>query len=279
MKNTHLFRLGIFVLAGSLLLSACKRDKDEDPDADTSIASDNALAERSFSDAQRISEEAADGSLTSFLNPVNGDSRQLLSACATITFDSSSTPGIITIDFGTTNCLCSDGRYRRGIINVAYTGAYRDSASVHTITFNNYYVNDNKLTGTKTVTNMGHNSSGNLWFTVVVNGTVTKPDGGTITWNSNRTRTWIMGESTMIWNDDAYDITGTASGTTSGGKSFTATVLTPLRLEIDCRHFVSGSFQLTPSGKPVRTVDYGSGACDNIATVAINGNVYTINLN
>ena len=55
-------------------------------------------------------------------------------------------------------------------------------------------------------------------------------------------------------------------------------ITSALRKEIGCRHIVSGSLALTPSGKPTRYVDFGTGACDDQATVTINGNVYNITL-
>lgn len=44
------------------------------------------------------------------------------------------------------------------------------------------------------------------------------------------------------------------------------------------RHFVQGTFDLTPSNKPTRHIDFGSGTCDDIATVTINNHTYTIHL-
>jgi hypothetical protein len=278
MIKKTLFRSLMIFAATSLLLTSCKKEEDQPVDQDTSVASDNSLAEQSYDDAQSIADEASTGSLSSYFSPVADQSRQLLSACATVTHDTMSTPRTITINFGNTNCLCNDGRYRRGIINVSYTGAYRDSLSTHTITFTNYYVNDNQIMGTKTVTNNGHNSSGYLSYAVNVNGQIIKADGGIITWTSARTRQWILGESTPTWSDDVYLISGSGSGTNASGNSFTMSILTSLRKEIGCRHFVSGTLTITPSGKPVRTVDFGTGACDNQATVTINSHVYNITL-
>lgn len=96
-----------------------------------------------------------------------------MTTCATITFDTAASPKTLTIDFGTTDCLCGDGNYRRGKILVSWTGPYRDSGSVRTITFDQYFVNYNQLQGTKTVTNNGTNGSGHPTFTVTVNGSVT----------------------------------------------------------------------------------------------------------
>lgn len=279
MKTKNTFKYLMVAATVGMLFTSCRKDKDE-KDTDTSSASDNALAEGTYNDVNNIADEASTGTLSSFLTPMDPENKSILSTCATITNDTSISPHILTINFGTTNCLCNDGRNRRGIINVSYVGQYRDSASTHTITFTNYYVNDNQILGTKTVTNNGHNAAGNLSYSVVVNGQIIKAGGGgTINWTSTRTREWIVGELTLPWNDDVYLITGSANGTNAAGNSFNMAITTALRREIGCRHFVSGSLTLTPSGKPTRYVDFGSGACDNQATVTINGNVYNITLN
>ncbi|MGZ4035817.1 MAG: hypothetical protein ACXVPU_04895 [Bacteroidia bacterium] len=278
MKTKLAFKYLMVAATVGILFTSCRKQKDDPKDSDTSAAADNALAEGTYNDVHNIADEAATGSLTSYLTVNNSEQKAYLSTCATITNDTTVTPHILTIDFGAVNCLCNDGRNRRGKINVSYSGHYRDSTAVHTITFTNYYVNDNQIMGTKTVTNNGHNSAGHLTYSVSVNGTIIKADGKTITWTSNRTREWIVGESTPTWTDDVYLITGSASGSSSAGGSFTMNITTALKKEIGCHHFVSGTLELTPTGKYTRYVDYGSGACDNLATVTINGNVYNITL-
>ncbi|MDP1746710.1 MAG: hypothetical protein Q8L90_14140 [Bacteroidota bacterium] len=280
METKNLFKYLMVVATVGVLFTACKKEKDEPADTDTTGAADNALAESSFNDASNISDQAAAGNLTSYLAANNGsDERGLLSACATITHDTTTSPRTIIVDFGTTNCLCSDGRYRKGIINISYSGHYKDSASTHTITFTNFFVNDNQVTGSHSVTNNGHNNNGHLTFTIAVTGTIIKANsGGVISWTSNRVREWSEGESTAIWSDDVYLITGTASGSHSNGNSFTATITSALKIKMNCHNIVSGGLDLTPSGKPTRSIDWGNGTCDNQATVTINGHVYNITL-
>jgi hypothetical protein len=280
MKTNRLFLHSILFIGGLALFSTgCKKN---DEDNDTSTASDNAFAESSFNDVTNISDEAGrSGALSNYRL---GDNEGLLTSCATITFDSLNTSNqdTIHINFGSTNCTGNDGRNRRGEIIVYYSGHYRDSASVHTINFNNYYVNDNQILGTKTVTNLGHNQAGHLVYAISVSGQIVLGNnGGTITWNSTRQREWTQGESTLIWSDDQYSVTGTASGTGSNGHSFSVNITSPLirNMSIGCRrHFVQGTFDLTPDNKPVRTVDFGTGTCDDVATVTINNHVYTIHL-
>lgn len=275
-----------FILAAVLLSTAaavfigCRKDKDEDND--TSTAGDNAFAESTFNDVVNISDEAGYSGSVSNYRLGNGDG--ILTTCATVTFDSLNTADqdTIHINFGSTNCACNDGRNRRGEILVYYSGHYRDSASTHTITFNNYFVNDNQVLGTKTVVNNGHNAAGHLVYSITVSGQIILANnGGTITWNSTRQREWTAGETTMAWSDDMYSVTGSASGTGANGHSFTVNITSPLirNMAVGCRrHFVQGTFDLTPDNKPTRTVDFGTGACDNIATVTINGHTYTITL-
>lgn len=260
-----------------LVISSCKKKEDEDKD--TVSSRDNAMAEMAFSDVSNIADEASTGTVSSYFAAITPDIKSVFSTCAHITHDTVSVPHVLTIDFGTSNCLCRDGRYRKGMIIVSYNGHYRDSLSTHTITFNNYFVDNNKVSGTKTVVNNGHNASGHLTYGITVNGQIDKAAGGSITWTSTRTREWIVGESTMVWTDDVYLISGTAHGTSSTGSTFDVVITDPLRKEIGCRHFVSGKLDLTPSGKAVRHVDFGTGACDDIALVVINGHNYNITLN
>jgi hypothetical protein len=286
-KNEHMktsaFLTGSLTILAltSLTFTGCRRDEE---DADTSAASDNALAEAIYSDVTNIADEAGiSGSLSNYRlgDPDNGG---VLSACATLDFDTINTADqdTITVDFGSVNCTCNDGRNRRGQIIVYYTGGYRDSASTHTITFNNYYVNDHQVLGTKTVTNLGHNAAGNLVYDIDVNGTIhLASNAGTITWSSDRQREWTAGESTAIWSDDMYSITGTASGTSAAGENFSVSITSPLirNMAIGCRrHFTQGTVTVTPDSRPVRTIDFGTGACDDLATVTINNNTYTIHL-
>ncbi|HLG03654.1 MAG TPA: hypothetical protein VI731_08675 [Bacteroidia bacterium] len=281
MKSNRFFPAVLLLAATALFFTGCKKEKEEDND--TSAAADNAFAESTYNDVTNIADEAGiSGSVSNYR--LGADGTGILSACATITFDtlSSADQDTIHIDFGPTNCTCNDGRMRRGEILVYYTGAYRDSASMHTITFNNYFVNDNQVLGTKTVTNQGHNASGNLVYFIDVNGQIILANnGGAISWISQRYREWTQGESTLPWNDDMYSVTGSASGTGANGNSFTVQITNPLirNMQIGCRrHFVQGTFVLTPSNKPARTVDFGNGTCDDIATVTVNNHTYTIHL-
>jgi uncharacterized Ntn-hydrolase superfamily protein len=166
---------------------------------------------------------------------------------------------------------------------VHYTGHYKDAGSIHTITYDNYIVNGNQLTGSKTVTNMGMNNAGNYYYNIEVNDTlwsgVIANNTGYRSWTSNRVRTWVSGYNTVQRSDDSYDITGSATVRRMNGHTFTVNISSALRLAVGCPWMEQGTVQVTPqSGNNVRIIDFGNGNCDSEATLTINGNTYHITL-
>lgn len=280
MKTTLSFSRILLLLAITSLvnLSACR--KKDDLDNDTSSSKNENTAERYFNEVQDIADQAAKtGDLSTF--KLSSNEGMLLSNCAVITFDtlenvSVSNPDTIIIDFGT-SCLCNDNKTRSGKIIISSTGRYRNEGSIITITPENYFVNGNQILGSRIVTNTGNNALGQPTFNVLVNGTIILANNeGTITWNATRQRTWIQGNNTLIFSDDVYSITGGSSGTKVNGQTWTSIITSPLVHKRICHQIVSGVLQVTPSNKPIRTIDFGQGNCDNTLTVSINGNSYTI---
>lgn len=261
-KSKLVLYTGALMLAtGITFFTACKKnDTTKDTTEDTSYASDQALAERTFDDAQDIADKAYD--------TPSGSGAFKTSSCATVSHSGTT----ITVDFGPSNCLCTDGRERRGKIIINYTGAYPDSGSVHTITFDNYYVNDNKVEGTKTVTNMGTNSSGQPYFNIAVDGTVIRTSGVSIHTVASRVRTWVAGYTTLgDRSDDVYNITGTGTVTRPAGTMTTSiTGAAPLVVALSCNWIEAGTITYTlPSGL-TRTLNYGdTPACDNMADLTL----------
>jgi len=271
-----------------LSIIACDKDSNENViDNTTTSSRDNTTAENMFADIKKVVEEAADDEgKTSKIS--NNKSGYTFGSCASVTINPAwidpTWPKVMEIDFGTTNCVGNYGVSRRGKLIVTLTGKYRDAGTILTIQPQNYYVNDIKVEGTKTITNDGYNSNNNLSFTVdVVNGKLTYPNNKEITWASTRTNEWVEGDTTTLFThgfagicDDVYLITGSANGTNRKGEPYTVTITTPLRKEICCRWVVSGTLELVPDGLDPRVLDFGSGTCDNQATITLNGNTFNI---
>ena len=274
--SRNIFLLGML----AVFTNSCKK---ETIDSDTNTAKDENTAEQSFTEIGDMSDEVAKtNNLSSF--KTGEDDGVLISECVVISFDTTGEPSLadphsITLDFGT-SCVGNDGKTRSGKIIITYTGRYFEQGTIITTTPENYFVNGNGVTGFRKVTNLGTTALGQPTFSVEVNGTIVLPNnGGAVTWTANRNRTWTAGYDTPFYfYDDVNSITGGANGTKANGGSWTSQISDsdPLVFKRSCRQIVSGIITITPSSKPVRVVNFGSGDCDHQATVAINGNTYTI---
>ncbi len=274
MKKINLL-IALVMLVG-LTFTSCKKDA-ESTSVDTSTASDETLADRIYENVSNISDEAY--ALKSSNLKSEETSHLFLGNCAVVTLDTLAFPLTMTVDFGDENCLCNDGHYRRGQIQVSFTGRYRAEGTVITHGFNDYYVDDNRVEGTKVVTNMGLNTEAHLEYQIEVVGVIFIANtDDSFSWNSSRTREWVEGADTYTLWDDVYLISGNSEGIRVNGEIWQRITLEPLRKELGCRHIVSGIIEITPTERPVRTLDYGSGDCDNVATVTVNGVIYTIML-
>ncbi len=274
--------LGLVIVVITILTTSCRK-QDREEDSETTSAAENFMATNFTNDMANIADEAAKTKNVSSFK--DAQQASILSSCTTLQFDTlnNADADSIKVNFGTTNCICNDGRARRGSLLIIYNGKYKDSLATITIKPIGYFVNNNGISGSKTIKNLGRNSHGNIVYQFNAAVVITKANnGGTINWACNRQREWTNGQSTLAWIDDKYSITGTASGSNSNGRSFTSNITKPLirDMALACRkHFTSGTIEHTPSGKPTRTIDFGNGACDGKATVTINGKAYVIDLN
>jgi len=279
--STAAITMSAFIFAAS-----CKKSSTTTNAAETTTsAADQSVAEKSFTDAQTISENAV-------ASPSGMNFRITGSPCATVTKDTTGAVNtVVTINFGATDCLCLDGRMRRGSIIITYPkGQWYTAGATRTITFSGYYQNDNAITGTKTVTYEGLNGSGQPYFNITISGTVTYPSGKTVSVTWTRVRTWISGftlsGSTPVWSTGiVYSVSGSGNMTNSDGKAVTINIptTTPLVFTWGCKWIEAGtiSYTLVSDGK-TRSINYGSNsapACDDQAVVTLaNGTEVTITL-
>jgi hypothetical protein len=256
--------------AGLIFFSGCRKN-DRDEDTETNSSRDNAIAENTF------------GGILKMIGQYADSSAYLRTSYPNFTVDSVGTaswPKTLTIDFGPVNNIGIDGVLRRGKIVASFNGRYRDSLTVVTVSLVGFYHNNNPVTvGTFTITNNGHNAAGNLSYSINIQNAKIITSEGNISWTAYRTREWIAGESTTTDpSDDVYSIVGSANGTGVNGNGFNVTIYNPLIVAMNCSYIEKGALALSPFNLSTRYVDFGTGACDNAATVTINGVSYSITL-
>lgn len=178
----------------------------------------------------------------------------------------------ITIDYGPENHKILVRKIKeawvRGKIIIVKTGPHYVPDTKRTVTFDEYFFNDNSIEGTKEYENLGKNDAGNFVFSWSVEMKVTTPDGKWRSKIENKQREKIAGTDTKsIW-DDEFIITGSSSGSNSGGYTYNRTIVedNPLLRKRVCRFPVKGTVSIVNSKRSF-TLDYGDGECDALATI------------
>lgn len=277
MKNIHFLLILIFVF-----FSACKK---ENPitqlQNDQKTLEDNNLAEVISDNASLMSDDAYNNNGTKLTVRSGDGSSAVMGDTVKLTFDRADST--ITIDFGTNGITSQrDGKTRKGKLIVAFSNGYFVTGAKHTVSFDQYYVDDIKVNGTKEVTYNGKINNIPEWD-INSNLNLTKPNGGgTVTWSSTRKRKMTGGSSTPFnWLDDQYSITGSANGTASNGQSYSIVINQDLIVKAFCRYIQNGILTFT-RGNSTFSLDYGYGGttsqCESSAELNYNGSLYVINL-
>ncbi len=255
----------VSILIGFIGFSVVSCSDDDDdatvtPDTTTEeqLAADIAFAHAEIDEVYRVSEEA-------FIEEDNG--RIARSFCASINLDRNNKT--LTLDYGN-GCTGPSGEVTRsGSFTIAYTGTVREPFSGGmTITFNNYTVNGFSIDGTTTATAVNNNS-----FQRTNNLTINY-NGDQVSVTSNFNYAWTEGAGDRETFNEAFEITGTASGTNREGTSYSVTITEPWVTRTACFqeelfYPVSGISTITIGNAPSYTLDFGDGACDKLATVTV----------
>ncbi len=285
----NVFEKGLLALAIASLfyLSSCNEDKFDFNANDSNNVEGEAETEAYFEDVDDMSTLAvsADASTsTGSRESASGRGGVKPSdprfTCATVTFEfaadnSSAVPhGYITIDFGTTGCTDAKGNVRKGVIKVEFKGKRFLPNSQIITTLQAFSINGTVMEGVRTVTNSSASSEANPKFTItIVGGKATWSDGTSATREVNRTREWVRASNPA---NDQWIVTGTAAGTNREGKTYQMEITKPLVYKRECGAShkvmlaVEGTKVLKADGKTV-TIDFGTGACDKLITITING--------
>ncbi|MFM6954230.1 MAG: hypothetical protein ACKOWL_04525 [Sphingobacteriaceae bacterium] len=158
-----------------------------------------------------------------------------------------------------------------------FSGRFKQAGTTINITFDNFYINGDKIEGTKSIVNNGPNAAGNYTFTLTINHTRIHAAGGTSTLTTVKTITWIENSNTSP-TDDVFSIRGSLSATDSRGRTYSYTTTEPLIKKVACVYISSGRLLINITGRPQLTLDFGNGDCDNKATISANGKTKEITL-
>ena len=276
MKTNSLLK--IVALFAVILLASCSKDNDDTASAFTAAdIQTNAKIDRISNDVADIiddqyAEQNPTGRTTAAVEAT------LLPPCVTVNTTLTNTTWTRTINFGTTGCaVMPNGAVLRGEIIISGSLNYTLQNYVISYTFVNFYHNDMLVQGNRTITRSHETSSYQTAIHPVnvmdINMTFTNSNG-VYTRVGTRTRECVEGYDTRLdWTDNVYVVTGSWTTTFPNGNVHTNTIsnVEPLRILMNCNYrIVKGTVNIT---RPNHTavLDYGTGTCDNIATISIDG--------
>ncbi len=256
------------LLMGIALFQSCKKS-DNVSDADIMTSEDIATNED-------FSEEI------DFVADVAIEERGGGGTCPTVTLAQpwGTWPNTITIDYGPDGCTGPNGDHiLKGKIIIQQTAEMFAAGATRTKTFDNFFVDDVQVSGTKSWTNNGKNADGNWSYTkTATNMVLSYPDGTSTTWNHTHTSTLIQGGATPTHWDNVWSTTGNSSGTNRNGVNYTSTITQPLIKKALCRWISEGVVEFTRDDRSA-SLDFGDGTCDRFGTLTLdNGDTVTIKL-
>ncbi|MBL7745337.1 MAG: hypothetical protein JNN00_17825 [Chitinophagaceae bacterium] len=275
----------VILLMLATVLYSCQKDSSvSDTNTTQPVTEDEAVtyseesteAEASFDDIEDVGRLAAEEE--GVVSSPNGrvfpfvQLRLRLGPCATITVspNDSTYPKTVTIDFGN-GCICADGKFRKGIITLHFTGPIRRSGSVLTITLTDFYLNRAHVEGTKVISNLSAN--GAIKFTVqVTGGKVTYPNGRGYQYECLKYVFQTDGAATANPLDDVYKIEGRSKTTFNNGLTINLNTESALVKKVACHWINKGILKIKINDR-ILYLDYGApnnGDCDNKALLTWN---------
>lgn len=267
--------LATIIIAG-LSTSSCKKET-VTPLAPAPTNEQFETSRNSYFDAQNFINEAISRGQLSFKN----ESETTLNGCTTVTLDTTVNPHTVLIDFGP-GCTGYDGKVRGGQIYATFNN--RDMSLAGTTVhaeFRDYTVDGDTIGGTLDLVNNGATNDATMEGTIDVNSNISfEGNAGTLEGNFHYDLHFYNNYTPINQTDDLFAFWGGGTGIVSSGREFTLTLTEPLyrKRQSGCNFFVGGIVTLDIDGESTRTMDYGNGTCDNIATIIQDGNTQTITL-
>lgn len=285
MKTKILF---LSMLLSCLTYTSCTKDSEQETsNVSANDVSENQKMDNAIDDVSLITDNQYEMSEGSTTGKITGNYYSILPTCATVSdLGSTSTVRVLTITFGTETTACTfRGHSLKGKIILTRTIG-TTFPKIMTVTYNNFSINDNKLEGTSTwkreMLGSGETLHPKTTFTMTAMKFTTS--AGIYTRNGDRIREMTAGFLTRTSpTDDVYSTYGTFTTTHPNGNVYTSLIesSTPLVHKTACGLSqnsmpfpVSGILKLSKNAH-YATIDYGTGDCDNLAMLSIDGGTAT----
>jgi len=192
-------------------------------------------------------------------------SRASFPNCVTVTLVMSQNFRELTVDFAEGGCEIR-GHLYQGQIVVTYQRNPAEQQVFLGYVLNDFYFDNKQVIGSNSI--LRDWSNNNPQFTHTVDLTVVWPNGAQASREGQIVREWIEGFGSGIFTDNVFEVTGYWDVNFVNGGTHSYESIIPLRREVTCYHFVSGSIDVE---RPLfgGVLDYGEGTCDNLATFTL----------
>lgn len=267
MKTTSIksyLTAAVLTIAG---LSSCQKEKVTPPTTHTVTPVNNhvAVSTNTYKEIQAVLNSVMTGSYKK---------ESALGGCAVVTNDTTVTPHVAIVDYGT-GCTNDEGKFRSGRIVIQYDANDQTLAGNNVYaSFENFHMDTLQIIGTLHEVINAPNGSGNTTISFsfpsqIVNDNTSDTASLTLSMDYE----WLVGSGTRLRDDDQFDITGSIAGTDFGGNPCSETITSALRKNYDprCNYFTQGVVEIRIAGRPDRTMDYGNGSCSGLVTITENG--------
>jgi hypothetical protein len=268
--NSAIKLLSAALMAG-LIFTGCQNEQEPQSLTETELeeAGNEVSAELLFEEIDEISYY---GALYGETNGRIADDEESPIRCAAITVDKSNRT--IVIDYGD-GCRDKAGHIRKGKIILTHSGRFFVPGATHTLTFDNFFIDDVQVEGLWTKANVSGSLEDTLKYEVKLEGgKLTFEDGSTITRNALWMNTRVRALNPA---NDLRMREGKASGVNRHGMGYSVEITKPIKWLRNCRPArlafvpVEGIKVKMLEGGATIVINYGNGDCDNLLTVTKDG--------
>jgi hypothetical protein len=206
--------------------------------------------------------------------PTNGLTEERLDSlpdgpCVSRTWSGDSLQRILTIDYGTSPCLCLDGIYRSGKIRIVFVGKRHSVGATKTIYFIDYIVDSRLLNGKVETVYIG-----NAVFKRKIIEMNLQIEGRTANWKGEETIKIVEGFETPSKLDNIKTVVGKTWGVNLNGVNYIREIVQELVRKNECSpFFIDGKIETKNENGQLVLLNFNpfnNGACDNLASISIN---------